>query len=390
MNQGLHLMPITGFILPYPERNNLYMIIQNNIDHFNPCIVFTPKYSIIDVNYNNYLGDVTVKDVEIVRDSVCKPICATRHSNGRDWWIILRKMKSSTYYSVLLNPAGLHIYTQRISLPADDTIKASGGTSFFSSDGSRYYEILDTINISTHMAKLATYDFDRSTGILSNYKQILLDDSISLNIQLVCTLSPNGRFLYIATHDLLQQYDLLATDVAASQTILDTVDWTVIYPGGGRTDHSFSTLGPDGKIYISSTSKCVHVIHNPDLPGTQCNFKKCDIDMLFRSRYFPVYPNFRLGAVVGLMEYTNNIENINISPNPATSNINFDIQLKDNYKAMTFRIYNPTGDMVHETYFAPFQSVVNFNVSAIPAGIYQAILSDNSLVRAKGRFAVVH
>ena len=91
-------------------------------------------------------------------------------------------------------------------------------------------------------------DFDRCTGTLSN--PVRLDwDSVPSGGGGVA-VSPNSRFLYLSSGGTVQQYDLWASDLAASMQVVAVYDGTLVpYPA-----NFFQMMsGPDGKIYIITT-----------------------------------------------------------------------------------------------------------------------------------------
>ena len=61
-------------------------------------------------------------------------------------------------------------------------------------------------------------------------------------------------------------------------------------------------LAPDGKIYMSSTStiRSLHVIHQPDEPGSACQFQAYGLPLPARNSFSVTYsPNYRLGPLDG-------------------------------------------------------------------------------------------
>jgi hypothetical protein len=116
------------------------------------------------------------------------------------------------------------------------------------------------------------YDFDNSTGLLSNV--IKLDSVLSIAtssfmpVAFDVEFSPDGSKLYVSyyssqvnnqTHPFLCQFDLTAGSVqaiAASKTILDS---------GFDYQHESMQLAIDGKLYIGQTNGFnLSVIHNPN------------------------------------------------------------------------------------------------------------------------------
>ena len=58
------------------------------------------------MNLNGGLGDVIIKS-QFLEDSLCEKIAATRHCNGIDWWVVVRKSNSDYFVSFLINSQGV-------------------------------------------------------------------------------------------------------------------------------------------------------------------------------------------------------------------------------------------------------------------------------------------
>jgi hypothetical protein len=57
---------------------------------------------------------------------------------------------------------------------------------------------------------------------------------------------------------------------------------------------------------------------------------------------------------------------------------------------MQFEVFNNTGMLISKEYYAPFQSVVNYNVSELAKGMYFAFLKDKERIVGKVKFVVIH
>jgi hypothetical protein len=374
--------------LPSPNKSNEYYIIHQKYRHEGDRFIVYLNYSLIDMNLNNGLGDVVKKNIEILRyDTICRGIAATRHANGKDWWILARTQFKDQFYAVWLNDTGFSVNAQTITTL--DPLKAVAGSALFSQDGSKYYELFDTINTQNKLRYLDSFDFDRINGKLLNYKRIQLSDSISMCGNVVTTLSPNGRYFYTGDGFKLYQFDLQAVDVPSSRILI--ANWDSTYINGDMTGFFFSTLGPDGKIYISNHTKYIHVINEPDSPGMLCDFVPYAILMPGFQAPFPVFPNFRLGPLVGIDEiYKPKPFTVQAFPNPSNSEISFSTQISNNTQPMQFQIINAIGQLVYSDYYAPFQTVIKVNISELADGIYEALFSDRNMVIGKTKFLVTH
>jgi hypothetical protein len=96
----------SSLILPLPSHNKMYYVLS--INHHGNGGNQEMDFSIVDMSLNNSLGSVTLKN-QFLEDSVCEKLAATRHCNGLDWWIMVRKANSDYFVSYLLTSQGLSI-----------------------------------------------------------------------------------------------------------------------------------------------------------------------------------------------------------------------------------------------------------------------------------------
>ncbi len=291
MNQSHGLFSI-------PLENNRFMVFGFTIIPQTGCYVKRFLYHIVD--FSNGIGQMEIQDT-VIASGCFNGAAANRHANGRDWWILLSDQSAHRFYRWLLTPDGLmQADTQSFSPTPPGK---SYGWYEFSPDGQK---------LATRYSDKGTalYDFDRCTGLLSNYQLLPKAPGISSYI----VFSPNNRFLYSGDDDLykLIQYDLQAQDIAGSEQTVAIhdgfVDSITLYP----TSFHAMQRGPDGKIYIfGSASYYMHVIDFPDRPGISCQVRQRAI--VFPSYTFDAnayYPNYRLGPIDGSSCDTLGINNI--------------------------------------------------------------------------------
>ena len=125
-------------ILPIPDSGNKYLLLHGLLD-FPPMtgpVYSHLYYSVIDMDLDNGLGGVVEKNIEIIEDTLFRGrITATRHANGRDWWIIVPENNTNRYYTMLLTPSGLqNLGPQTVGTP----IYRGVGQAIFTPDGTRY------------------------------------------------------------------------------------------------------------------------------------------------------------------------------------------------------------------------------------------------------------
>ncbi len=193
------------------------------------------------------------------------------------------------YLTILLDENGFS--ENRIqSIGPDFHWNASGsGRALFSPDGSvyAYYNKDDNLFL---------YDFDRSTGDLSNLRQHTLktDTPVASHLSSI-EFSPNSRYLYVAVLDSLWQVDTYEQDLIDGVELIDVWDGT---QDPFATTFTLMALAPNCKIYIASGSSTntYHVINNPNEKGAACDFVQRGIQLPFTSSLsnMPNFPRFRV------------------------------------------------------------------------------------------------
>ncbi|MDX1910233.1 MAG: hypothetical protein SFV22_02045, partial [Saprospiraceae bacterium] len=274
--------------LPYPENDSLFYLFHLRDDDWlwNPMNLL---YSVIDATGDGGKGAVLSKNTSVLSDSIYlgNYVHATRHGNGRDWWVVSPRRFKYDMHVTLFSPEGV-VYQglQEFDLPKIDStccISQQG----FSTDGSKYFR--------NTFEGLTIYNFDRCTGLFSDPAYLDWDSLPFAGGGMVT--SPNNRFLYLSSGGELFQYDLWAPDLAASRLVVGTYDGTL-----APFIANFFWMGraPDGKIYMNTSysNYVLHVIHHPDSLGMACQFEQNAVMLpAVSSAKFPNMVNYRLGAL---------------------------------------------------------------------------------------------
>ena len=327
------------------------------------------KYSYIDYT-DNPLGRVAEKNLAldtVDRDRPWSYVEAIPHSNGVDYWLIdyTQEGDSSKYLAFLIDTAGIHLQHERIvenPQSVDDWCSASG-QSCFSPDG----RLLTRFCPNTG---LDIYDFDRSEGSLSNYRNLHIPTNYG-----VCGLgiSPNSRFAYVSCRDSLWQVDLHEEHLEDGLILIDTLD---IEGDPLVTNFGLQQLGPDCKIYMNTIRqyKYLHVINNPDAKGKDCDFRQHSIQLPHFNQpgSFPNFPHFRVNedqvcdptitSVFGVPVVVDEV--VSLFPNPATDHIT----IESEYPMDKITIKNMTGSAVYST--TSRSTRVEVDVSTLASGLY--------------------
>jgi len=359
-------------LLNDPANDYGYYLIHKTIENVLPgqCIVKNLLYSYIDLSLDNGLGDVTIKNEPFTSGEcyLTSYLSAIKHENKEDWWIINPGRIGNNYYTTLLTAEGfMPTDSQSIGTIFDPLFSGSGGNARFSPDGKKYA-------LFSQYDGLLVYDFDRSTGQLSNLKTLYFERQ-PYNHFTTSEFSPNSRFLYLSNMLRLWQVDLWEENLEDGLVFIDEWDGTQSpFP----TNFFQSALAPDCKIYLqpSSSAKTMHVIHYPDKKGEDCEFVQNGLQLQYwNSLSFPNFPRFRVDEAEkcdSSITLVNGNEvywrkDLKAYPNPAINNLT--IELPDGTNGEIF-VLDMNGQIVLQ--IPKVTSNTTIEISHLPLGIYSA------------------
>jgi hypothetical protein len=375
-------LPALCVLFPGDTVNNLHYIFHANAFGGSLPHSLQLYYSVIDPIAANGRGEVISKNNLIINDSLdAGNILALRHANGRDWWVIAKRFRMNKFYSILVTPDSVYAPN---SFNTQAPPSRLGGQACITPDGSLYASFSNTAS------QLEIYDFDRCTGMLNNYKRKFITN----NMAGFTSFSPNSRFLYIASIDTLWQLDMQAPDVLASQTFIAKYDGFVDSTFNNQTAFWWHWLAPDGKIYIvsSSQARVLHVINNPDMPGSACDFQQHSVSIPTVNNWttpssinlalyhLPGSPCDTLGVGNPKLEITNSV--LKITPNPNDGI--FGVEYIPQRKSGMLYLYDITGKEVYKEYVSPYSSIKNFDLSQqLKNGMYaiSLVFDSNTLTQ---------
>ncbi|MDQ3051935.1 MAG: T9SS type A sorting domain-containing protein [Bacteroidota bacterium] len=288
-------------ILPYPGSDTLFYLFNIGVTHD-----FGLYYSIIDKSSN----EIIQKNLQLESFKPVDCLIALKHGNGRDWWILLRRLDSSfnpnnDYYKYLITPYGISQTVQNIG----SLNSTNSGRISFNSTGDRMCYI-------NYKGLIELYNFDRCTGYLSTPITISQETVISpWPAYWSAEFSPSDELLYvtkvaqsITDSSKLFQYNLFSPNINTSQITLWTTPWT-------------TTIGqlkkaPNNKIYITtnyyqiypyqdtmynSINMNLSTINSPDSLGFACDLQPFGFYLGGARSYvgLPNNPDYDLEALAG-------------------------------------------------------------------------------------------
>ncbi len=353
---GLYLIQ-GNLVIPFPGDTNKFILFHHTIDDNINYNIYHAYYSVIDMSLNAGLGAVIQKNIVILTDTFAGGFTATKHANGRDWWVIVNKGGSGIVFKFLVTPYNIQTFSQ-------DLIYGfyHPGQMVFTRNGDKFasYDPNDDLEI---------WDFDRCTGMFSNRVHVDINDNASL---MGAAFSNSGRYLYISSSGpiaYLYQFDMYASDIGQSKRIISTTT--------SGTSFYLSQLGPDNKIYIIGDARKFHVINKPD--SLNCQFCRDCVQLPAYNCYtIPNHPNYSLGSVLGSIcdSITTSINNINsliepfyLFPNPANTFIY--ITQNGGEIIESIRVYNSIGQLQKEPFISTKTiEYAEVNTSDLKSGIY--------------------
>ncbi|MBK9047743.1 MAG: T9SS type A sorting domain-containing protein [Bacteroidetes bacterium] len=358
---GLRI-PQATLILPMPGSTNLYYLFHSTIDTINiPSYAYYFYYSLIDMSLDSGKGVVVAKN-QVIQTGLFATggISGCMHANGRDWWISIHDKLGSELHFFLLTPFGV-TYSHSQSIGFRDGL----GTYSFSPDGSKFggYNTVDDFEI---------FDFDRCSGMLSNYRKVIINDSI---VSFGSAFSPNSKYLYGASIRYLYQVDV--TSNQPDTTLITVANWDSTWFGNYAATFALPALAPDGKIYITtgSVTSSLHTIEEPDNPGIACNVIQNSVTLPSYNRpTVPNHPNYFLGplvgslcdSLVGLNELS--LSPIKIQPNP-TQGL-FQIAYPPQSQNGSMELIDLFGKIIVVEQIPPWSQLKNVDISELSSGIY--------------------
>ncbi|MBN8702405.1 MAG: gliding motility-associated C-terminal domain-containing protein [Bacteroidetes bacterium] len=253
-----------AIIIPNPGNPHKYYIFQNP----NTFTYSYFLYSEVDLSLNGGLGSITNK-LAVLDSTVSEhAMAAINHCNGKDFWIVIKDFNAQTFKSYLITANGIsNPVLSSLNWGMDNEWDGVVGntiarTSLKISPNGKKIAFGADIKYTPNQnfgSKLVLFDFDNSTGIVSNPN--VLNNSIILSD---ITFSNNSSVLYAANTfwgTTLYQYNLCLSTYP-SNTFNTSM---YLY----RMQNS-----PNGKIYFNRADTSVYfpVINNPNQFGLVGNF----------------------------------------------------------------------------------------------------------------------
>lgn len=255
------------FIQDFSDPNKYFIIYGSALNPNQPHNNSGINYSVLDRTKNNGVGEITIKNKNLYKNSTEKMAGVMNTVDGI-CWVITHEINNNNFNIIRIDKNGLDesISTQSIGLDHASFLNlVSQGRIGVSPNGTTiavtvpYY---DPNKEEDYRGKVELFDFDPKTGILSNPRTI----NLNLNTYALA-FSPNGKVLYIKTDTQILQLDLTICDVDEMLNQSYKIDTKT------ATNTQAIERGPNGKIYtVRFNNNYLDAILNPDVIGAGCNY----------------------------------------------------------------------------------------------------------------------
>ena len=378
--EGLPFANVSVFV-PHPSDSNLvYLLHQSGTSSSN--LKSSGLYStLVDKSLNNGLGGVVSgqKNQLVFQMGLNPGIALCKHSNGRDWWVLVFKDSSDIVYTMSLTPSGF-------SSPVAQALGVSPiplyllGQMYFSPDGNKfaysyYYGVSGAVDNYVRI-----FDFNRCTGLLSNTTQVTYFEPFG---GLGLSFSPDSKKLYTSTFQKIFQLNLDTSNIAASLSTVAINDGYYSPLPPLQSDFWVMTPAANGKIYISSGNSVIdlHYINYPDSNGITCDVKQHAIRLpCFAVRGHVYHPNYYLGCdtilgcpclvSTGVNEYGKHDFSIKLTPNPGSTGFEILYLLPQNKNGI-LSVYDLQGRLMHKQSLPQWSTMQQIPASNWAGGVYQ-------------------
>jgi hypothetical protein len=380
----------TTLIIPTPNDPSKYYIFHFE-ESYESTSLFNLNYAIIDMALDIGNGDVLESGINLQLNTSDR-MAVAKTSDGLAYWLIVFGATDSTsaidtFYSYKIDEFGINLVSQSTFPFYSKYGKlVAGGQMKISPDNAN---IALVNNISPFFSSdflhespnenLSTFDFDETTGVLSNlyvHDNHMFISSYYYGIE----FSPDSNLLYVSES-------------------LNASGFNNIYQIQYRGDNSFYSIfstddaslysiqkAIDDKLYVATDSDYISAINNPNGLQDACNFVYSAID--FNS-------TGTAGVTKGLPQYVPDAI-LSLPPPPLKSNnnpivlgnpIKDDLKIKfDDVQVYTVEIYNsvsrtidapePIKTVIYED--MKNKKVYHINVSDLPSDTYYLVIRDEN------------
>ncbi len=204
-----------------------------------------------------------------------------RHANGRDWWVLI--MNQHKIHAFVLDSTGLWKSHEQETEYAATTVNSSYSMGNFHVNSSRFAYLRGRYSDPNdkYAQDIVLMGFNRCNGLFEEVEtQKIPKDSLDFGTSgnpvpfYSAALSPDGRYLFVNSSYVLDQFDLSVEDWYQTKINLVKIPDTL---RRSDTGYAFNSMfyGPDGRIYIShgASEIWLSVIDKPHRRGRDADLR---------------------------------------------------------------------------------------------------------------------
>lgn len=253
-----------AIVVPRPEHPNIYYI-------FTIWSADGLHYSVVDMSLDGGNGAVIEKNnflMSLDGPGGSEKLTAATIADCSGYWVLTHFIDSFYAFEITADGVNLDPVVSTVGIQSVQAIRGAGHIKL-SPNGKR----LAVAHSDLHyiVGALGLYDFDNSTGIVSNEVLLMTPSYSDVKQPYGVEFSPDNNLLYATYIDsnnhntgtnFLIQYDLTADSIIDSEYVIDS--WETVVQGALQ-------LGLDNKIYHARDAQYLGVINNPNTvynPGT--------------------------------------------------------------------------------------------------------------------------
>jgi len=360
--QGSIIMPVIG------DTNKYYIFSLQNYEDTD-AVKNKLSYSVVDMSLSGGLGDVVAPSSgTFMYDHLSEGMVAVT-GNNNNIWLVSHRNDTSVFVAFNVTSAGVS-GTPVLSSPGSPISCAQGGTIRASHNRRRIamagYNCMD---------KVTLYDFDPTTGVISNQVAITTPGpTYNYGIE----FSPDNTKLYIGTNYgstvSIKQYNIstptTSAILASEVTITDSAGYGAL------------RLAPDGKIYFPNTqTHSIGRINAPNNSGLACasvNHAIVTVGTVTLGLppiYVTTDTNFSWVPPTEVSEISSKNE-VFLFPNPSSSQLTISFSEKitsvkiSNLVGQEMAVCNGNGS-----------EKIEINIATLPKGVYVVRVNETALHR---------
>ncbi len=267
----------SSIVIPKPGDDSKFYVFTIDLVSANGRPGKGLRYSAIDINLNNGLGDVdSIEKNILLLPEVSQKLTATYASNGTDIWVVAHKWNSNEFDSYLVTAGGVNTSPVTTSLgtqqsgPLGDPDLNSVGYMKISPDGSKLALAIQGLDL------FEIYNFDNSTGQVSS----VITSPATFDGAYGVAFSPDTKYFYSSTAKAQSNPSgipdtsyLYQWDISQGANIFNSP--VVVAKDSTNSYFADLQLATDGRIYVArspNSNLVLGVIYNPKRGGTECNF----------------------------------------------------------------------------------------------------------------------